>query len=213
MFSHNLRSPIAGLKMLFPLYEMEGDEKGRKDIFENIKLGSSEMFDMIEDLSKILLDYWELENPREEISLQEILDGTLGKLRSEIPEDCQIIGNFDSCPTLYFSKKYIDFAFNELILNSIRFRSDTRGLKISISSYKVGEKSILSFEDNGSGIDIDLHKIDLYKMYKTFHNDDTIPNRGLGIFSLKNQIEMMGGKIKIDGKKDIGFKVTIEILP
>lgn len=213
MFSHNLRSPIAGLKMLFPLYEIENDKKGKEDIFENIKLGANEMFDMIDDLSRVLLDYWELENPKEEVFFQEIMDDTLKNLGSEIPQNSTIVGNFDACPNFLFSQKYLEFGFHELIQNSIRFRSESRPLEIKVSSFKQGEKCILCFEDNGQGIDLDLHKIDLYKMYKTFHSDDSISNRGLGIFSLKNQIEMMGGKIIIDGKKDMGFKVTIEILP
>lgn len=213
MFSHNLRSPIAGLKMLFPLYEMEEDPEGKEDIYENIKLGASEMFEMIEDLSKILMDYWELENPKSEVELKSSFDKSLEKLKPLIPEDAEISGNFEDCKSILYSQKYLDFAFEELIQNSIRYRSPERPLKIVVKSSKLDDKFILSFEDNGQGIDIDRHSIDLYKMYKTFHNDPTIRTRGLGIFSLKNQIEMMGGKIKIEGEKDSGFKVTLELMP
>lgn len=213
MFSHNLRSPIAGLKMLFPLYEMEKEESGKEDIFKNIELGANEMFNMIEDLAKILLDYWELENPKEEVFFQESMNKALENLKEVIPENCEISGLFDSCPKAHYSQKYLDFAFLELIQNSIRFRSPKRDLKINVSSKMENDKCILVFEDNGLGLDLDLHKIDLYKMYKTFHQDQSFSNRGLGIFTLKNQIEMMGGKITIDGKEDLGFKVTIELMP
>lgn len=213
MFSHNLRSPIAGLKMLFPLYKMEKEESGKEDIFQNIEMGANEMFEMIEDLAKILMDYWELENPKEEVFFQGSMDSALQKLEEQIPKNSQIVGFFDSCPKAHYSQKYLDFAFLELIQNSIRFRSPDRDLKINISSHFEDGKSILVFVDNGLGLDLDLHKIDLYKMYKTFHKEKSISNRGLGIFSLKNQIEMMGGKITIDGKKDKGFSVRIELMP
>lgn len=213
MFSHNLRSPIAGLKMLFPLYEMEKDPKGKEDIFENIKLGASEMFEMIEDLSQILMDYRELEKPKEELSLQNTLDKTLELINESLPSNTQIIADFEDCKTVLYSQKYLDFAFKELLQNSIRFRSPHRDLILKITSKKIGEKSILSFADNGPGIDLDLHQIDLYKMYKTFHGSESIRNRGLGIFSLKNQLEMMGGKLKLEGEKEGGFSVNLEFLP
>ena len=141
------------------------------------------------------------------------MNKALENLKEVIPEKCEVRGLFDSCPKAHYSQKYLDFAFLELIQNSIRFRSPKRDLKINVSSKMENDKCILVFEDNGLGLDLDLHKIDLYKMYKTFHQDQSFSNRGLGIFTLKNQIEMMGGKITIDGKEDLGFKVTIELMP
>jgi signal transduction histidine kinase len=69
---------------------------------------------------------------------------------------------------------------------------------------------ILHIEDNGMGIDLDLHGQKLFGMYKTFHTNKDA--RGLGLFITKNQVDAMGGKIEVESEVDKGstFKVFIK---
>ena len=62
-------------------------------------------------------------------------------------------------------------------------------------------------EDNGLGIDLELHGDRLFGMYKTFHKN---PNaRGIGLFITRNQIESQGGIIEVTSKVDQGTRFTI----
>ena len=213
MVSHNLRSPMAGLKMLFPLYEMAQTDEDRQDLFRNIKNGAEELFLMIEELSKLMLDYVELGNKKEEIDFESILNETLAHYEDSELDGAKIESDFSACPKVLYSKKFVKFLFYELISNSLRYRSEERPLILSINSKKEEHRTILTFKDNGIGMDLDKHSDQLLKMYKSFHHNPEITNRAIGHFSIKNQIEMMGGKISLDSEPDRGCTVKITLIP
>ncbi|RKM92730.1 sensor histidine kinase, partial [Aquimarina sp. BL5] len=69
---------------------------------------------------------------------------------------------------------------------------------------------IISFEDNGLGIDLKKHREKLFGMYKTFHRNKD--SRGIGLFITKNQVEALGGKIEVESEVNKGtiFKVYMK---
>jgi signal transduction histidine kinase len=46
-------------------------------------------------------------------------------------------------------------------------------------------------------------------MYKTFHQNTDA--KGIGLFITRNQIEALGGTIKVDSTVNIGTKFTIRL--
>jgi signal transduction histidine kinase len=66
---------------------------------------------------------------------------------------------------------------------------------------------VLYISDNGLGLDLKKHKNALFGMYKTFHKHQN--SRGIGLFITKNQVEAMGGKIKVYSEVNKGttFKI------
>ena len=67
---------------------------------------------------------------------------------------------------------------------------------------------LLSISDNGLGIDLDLHRNNLFKIRKTFHRHPD--SKGFGLFMIKTQIEAMGGKIWAESKPDEGSTFFVE---
>ncbi len=69
---------------------------------------------------------------------------------------------------------------------------------------------MISFEDNGLGIDLKKHKAKIFGMYKTFHKNKD--SRGIGLFITKNQIESLGGRIEVESGVDKGttFKLYLK---
>ena len=68
----------------------------------------------------------------------------------------------------------------------------------------------MTFEDNGIGIDLERYGDKVFGMYKTFHaNPDA---KGIGLFITRNQIESLGGTIKIDSTVNVGTKFTIRLV-
>lgn len=212
MVSHNLRSPMAGMKMLLTLYEMQETDDQKEEVFDNLKKGAVQLFGMVEDLSKIMMDYGELVKEKEAIDLEETLEVVKDQLAGQIQQhgvDIQHI--FNTLPVVVYSRRYLESIFLNMISNSIKYRDEKRPLKITVRSYLDGNKVMLSFADNGVGIDIEKYEDQLFKMYKTFHGKDEKDSKGVGLFMTKNQVEIMGGKITLTSAVDEGTTFYIEL--
>ncbi|MBT8320234.1 MAG: ATP-binding protein, partial [Eudoraea sp.] len=69
-------------------------------------------------------------------------------------------------------------------------------LCLKIKARSKGNDVVVTFEDNGQGIDLERHGSKIFGMYKTFHKHKDA--KGIGLFITKNQIEAMDGKIDIE---------------
>ncbi len=212
MVSHNLRSPIAGMKMLLSLYERMESPEEKEDIVQNIREGAFTLFDMVEDLAAIMLDYKELNKEKEEVWVQEVCDSVLTQLSGQVKSlNAKVKLDFDSCPKVYYSRTYLESIFLNLISNALKYSSPKQRPEIEVRSYVEDNKVMVSVSDNGLGIDLSQHREQLFKMYKTFHRDAGADSKGIGLFITKNQVEMMGGKISVQSKPDEGSTFFVEL--
>jgi sensor histidine kinase regulating citrate/malate metabolism len=65
--------------------------------------------------------------------------------------------------------------------------------------------------DNGLGIDLARYGHQVFKLRKTFHKHPE--SRGVGLFMIRNQIEAMGGEIKVISDVNIGTTFSINFGP
>jgi signal transduction histidine kinase len=105
---------------------------------------------------------------------------------------------------------YFESILLNLMSNSIKYKQKEKNPEIKIVATQEGNQKIITFEDNGCGIDLKRHKDKIFGMYKTFHGNDDA--RGIGLFITKNQIEAMKGKIEIESQVGLGtnFKITFD---
>ncbi|HZJ20457.1 MAG TPA: ATP-binding protein [Pricia sp.] len=105
---------------------------------------------------------------------------------------------------------YLDSIFLNLFTNSIKYSSPERTPVIKIVSAQIKDKTVLTFSDNGLGIDLKRHGDKLFGMYKTFHRNKDA--KGIGLFITKNQIEAMNGCIEVESTVDVGttFKLYFD---
>ncbi len=211
MVSHNLRSPVAGMKMLLNLYDMAKTEAEKEELVSHLKEGAFELFDMVEDLSTVMKDYTKLDQKAEEIMLDEILHKTKSTLAGQIKESNAIITADFEIDVVKYLPIYLESIFLNLISNSLKYASPDRTPKIHVKSYMENYAVMLSFTDNGMGIDTVKNERQLFKMYKTFHRDEQKDSKGIGLFLTKNQIEMLGGKINLESTLGQGSTFSIEL--
>lgn len=95
--------------------------------------------------------------------------------------------------------------FTNLIKNAVQAVEDRDNAKISMSLKKEGENYIISFEDNGSGISLEVQKC-LFQPNFTTKTGGT----GLGLAISKNIIESFGGAISYVNRKNGGACFIIQ---
>lgn len=78
--------------------------------------------------------------------------------------------------------------------------------KIRLTAKVQDEYVVFKVIDNGLGIDMKKYGDKFFQMYKTFHkNEDAI---GIGLFITKNQIESLGGKVKVASEVGVGSEFS-----
>ncbi|MEX0273100.1 MAG: ATP-binding protein, partial [Flavobacteriaceae bacterium] len=91
---------------------------------------------------------------------------------------------------------YLESILNNLFSNAIKFRKQDKNPVIVISAKKQRFFTIVKIEDNGIGIDLDKYKDQIFTPYRT--GTDNSSTRGMGLYLVKYQIELMKGKIEVE---------------
>ncbi len=91
-----------------------------------------------------------------------------------------------------------------------RYLSPTKkNIRIEITATKTTDKIILTFTDNGMGIDLKTNGEKVFELYRRFHSH--VEGKGVGLFMTKVQVETLGGTIGIQSKINEGTTFTIDL--
>lgn len=208
--SHNLRSPVANIIGLGDLlkeesYPAEVREKFQQELLDNVK----RLDNVVQDLNSILQVKVELSAKREPVLLEDLvaaIEAGIGNLMQE--HTVKIITDFEMVPEIQTVQTYLHSIFYNLINNSIKYRHPERNPELYISSEAREGKIVIVFRDNGLGMDLTKKEDQVFGLYKRFHHH--IEGKGMGLFMVKTQVELLGGKISVKSEVGRGSEFTIE---
>jgi len=207
--SHNLRAPLSNLIGLLNLTEdipIENPEL--EEILAGFSKSTHLLNETINDLVKVIIIKDNPSMQKEEVSLKEVFENVFSQLSFQIELHKPIIKlKFDRVPLLNTNKAYIESILLNLLTNSIKYKSENRKLKISIIAEQIDHQVILTFKDNGIGIDLERNRDKVFGLYQRFHNYPD--SKGLGLYLVKSQVETMGGTISIESEVNKGTTFTI----
>jgi len=207
--SHNLRAPVANLNSLMEIYKLTEDEEERLDVFEKfdtvIDRLTLTLNTLIEALKTKISDTKE---ELESIDLNETLDSTIQTLSGSILTSGAIIKeDFTEVSIINYNRIYMDSIFLNLIGNAIKYKAKDRAPEIIVKSKVKNGRNIITFKDNGLGINLERHGHKLFGLNKVFHRHPDA--KGVGLFLTKTQVEAMGGTITATSEVNVGTTFTI----
>ncbi|SHJ67330.1 PAS domain S-box-containing protein [Maribacter aquivivus] len=207
--SHNLRAPVANLNSLMEIYKLSDDDKERLDIFSKfdtvIDRLTLTLNTLIEALKTKISDAQE---ELESVDLNDIFEDTTQILSGSILTSGAVIkGDFTELSTITYNRIYMDSIFLNLIGNAIKYRAKDRVPEIIVKSKIKNGRNIITFKDNGLGIDLERHGHKLFGLNKVFHRHPDA--KGVGLFLTKTQVEAMGGTITATSEVNVGTTFTI----
>lgn len=208
--SHNLRSHTGNLQFMVNMHQESESEEDRAEVFAHIKSISNSLSTTIGHLNEIVKIHTETEQEKKVIEFEEVFKNVLSALQSNIENaNAKIEYDFSKCPVIYYIPAYLESILQNLLTNSLKYRKIERQPVITCRTIKDHDHIYLLFEDNGIGIDMDRYGDKVFGMYKTFHQNPD--SKGIGLFITRNQIESMGGAIKLDSTVNVGTKFTIRL--
>lgn len=210
--SHDLRSPLATLKMLFGLYrEGQLNESELSELLAKLEdtiYTTSVFLDNLLEWSKSQLDGIII-NPsafelgalvRENIKLTEAAVRLKGlKIESFVEENTMV----------YADANMINVVIRNLISNAVKFCSS--GDTITVEAHSNDEKTFLTIKDTGPGIS----EKDLQKLFNLEHNITTSASgdkgHQIGLMLCKDMVEQNKGKIKVESELGKGTIFLVEL--
>ncbi|MEI8075902.1 MAG: ATP-binding protein, partial [Bacteroidota bacterium] len=133
---------------------------------------------------------------------------TISVLNEEISAKNAIVENLvPQNISINYNPAYLESILLNFLTNAIKYASPERQPSIQFKTNTKQHSTELSISDNGLGIDLEKYHDKIFGMYKTFHGNKDA--RGIGLFISKNQVDAMGGTIKVSSELNKGTTFTI----
>lgn len=208
--SHNLRSHSTNMTMLAKFLSEEEDKNELKNINRMISDAAESLSETIAHLNDVVqVKTGALEN-LQSISVLNTIEHIKKSIGGLLEEQGAIVKiNIEKTHFVNAVPAYLESIFLNILTNSLKYSSPDRTPIIEIKSKLKKEVVLITFKDNGQGIDLKRHGDKIFGMYKTFHKHKDA--KGIGLFITKNQIEAMSGSINIESVVDEGTTIFIEL--
>ncbi|SDT40457.1 PAS domain S-box-containing protein [Maribacter dokdonensis] len=208
--SHNLRSHSTNMTMLTKFLNEEKDEDERKNLNRMITSATESLSETIAHLNDVVQVKTGALEKLQSISVLNTINQITKSINGILEEHSAIL-KIDVSKTHFVSAvpAYLESIFLNVLTNALKYRSAERTPVIEIKSRTKKDKVLITFTDNGQGIDLNRHGDKIFGMYKTFHKHKDA--KGIGLFITKNQIESMNGTINIESVVDKGTTMFIEL--
>jgi signal transduction histidine kinase len=206
--SHNLRGPVARLLGLMNLIGMNDNGQEKENLIKLLHQSTLDLDGVLKDLNLIIDSRNELFKVREKILLNDEWMKCYSLLHDYVKPGYQLEAHFEELH-VYSIRAMIQSIFYNLVSNAIKYQSPDRPLHVEVSSYKIPEGVVLQVKDNGLGIDLNRQRENIFKLYKRFHTH--VAGKGLGLYLVKTQLEVLGGKIEVESELNVGsiFKILL----
>ncbi len=208
--SHDLREPLRMISSFLQLLERRYNEQLDEEANEFIEFavnGAKRLDSMINDL----LEYSRVANKEkklDDVDFNKVMSTTYLNLKSAIDENKAELTH-NQLPTILGDEKLMVQLFQNLISNSIKYRSNKRP-KIHISAKKESNQYLFKVRDNGIGMS-PKHLERIFTIFQRLHTNEEYEGTGIGLSIAQKIVHQHGGQIWAESVPEKGstFYFTI----
>ncbi|MBB4569325.1 signal transduction histidine kinase [Rhizobium leucaenae] len=210
--SHEFRTPLAiidGAAQRLLRAKGEVSLQFVRDKAEQIRSSVLRIVDLMESiLAASRMDNGTIQIRHERFPLRAMIESCCHR-QSTITKSHRIISDIDSLPEYIEADKFaLEQVFSNLLSNAAKYAPHQPD--IYVSGWQEGEAVKIVVRDNGVGIDAeDVPKI--FQRYFRARTSTGIPGTGLGLYLVKQIVDLHGGSIEIDSKKGKGTSLIITL--
>ncbi len=210
-FKNSLTS-IYGYNRIIKKKLLDGNYQSLAEISNNIDRLTRNLFGTVETLfSMSLIEQGILDVDRKIFDLvEDALNPVISELEIRLQKKSMRVNIVsDEKKNLYFGDAhFFQLVFRNLIQNAIQYGSKNSQIKIEFSKSD-NYLNIVVFNE-GSGLDQDkLEKI--FDKFSRFHNQSDKANVGIGLYAVKNIIELHKGSITAESESDKWMRFIIRL--
>lgn len=215
MVSHDLKNPLTGIILAADIVKIQSEtykDDKLKEISNKISKTSYKMIDIIKNLLELnAVESGKIQTQFSYVDLTLILNNVVSDAQLNADKKNQIINlsnNFEQYP-VYIDKKLIVQILDNLISNAIKFTHKNKNIYIEL----IDEENYYTIKIKDEGVGIP--ESDLPNMFQKFSKLSSKPtdgedSTGLGLSIVKQLVEIMNGKIKVESELEIGTTFYIK---
>jgi len=205
--SHDLRAPLSSLLGLIALSEREKTTPALAQYLGLMNDSITKLDSFISDITDYSRNL-RLSTVSKKVDLELLANELFTSLAYMSPHKIDFSVKVSGRTNFYSDPDRLKLILNNLISNSIRYRSKSKSLKISIDVKKGREFTSIKVTDNGIGI-AEKYQSKIFNMFYRANDQNT--GSGLGLFIVKETADKLNGKIKLTSKLDRGTIITITL--
>jgi len=207
MIGHDIRNPLQSIMSEIYLSKLEVDSLPEGDAKVSLMESVGSIEENLSYISKIVLDLQDYAKPPkptlEEVAVEKLIEEVISNM--DIPETIQVDFSLeDGSLALKADTTYMKRILTNLISNSIQ--ALTNGGRISISVKRKEGKALLSVEDTGQGIPIEVRDRIFMPLVTTKPK-----GQGFGLAVVKKPTEALDGTVTFESELGKGARFDIEL--
>ena len=211
--SHELRTPLAAILLANDMLTRFGDRASPEERSEYLTTIKEE----VEHLSQMITDILNLSRTEatglayhpEPRSVDVLCLEVVAEVQKSIRSKHKIIFDQPSRPVeAFIDEKLLRHAVTNLLTNAVKY--SPRGGEVHVTLARKRGRITISVIDQGIGIPED----DLPRLFEPFQragNTERISGTGLGLYIVRQAVELHGGKISVDSTLGVGTTFTITL--
>ena len=200
--SHELRTPIARIRLIIEGLFLDDDRPKRKASIQSLKEIAMET-DALLWLAQELLDLSMIESGQAimklvKIPLKQVVDDAIERLGSQAEmKDLTIVSHVPQKYAVLCDADQLRRVLTNLIHNAIKWSPPKEA--ITITAVEEGDEIVISVFDKGPGVPDDLRERVFERFYQADVSRSGDEGTGLGLAICKHIIEAHGGRIRAEG--------------
>jgi len=145
----------------------------------------------------------------EEVDLTEVVAETTQALHLQLADTAAVVTtDFAAAPTLRYVPRNLRTILLNLLANALKYHRPGQPPHVQLRTRLASGRPVLEVQDNGLGIDLDLHRGELFQLFRRFH-PDAASGTGVGLFLVNRLVQAQGGHIEVASQPEVGTTFSI----
>lgn len=193
--THELKSPLASIKLHLETIRLRKPPPDKLERFLDTMLVD---IDRLDNLTSNILMVAKIEQRRRAsrypvVDFSALVSRYMEQQRQNLPEGGNVILDIEDGIAVAIDVEGMETVLRNLFENAILYSIGTPEIRVALR--REGNRCLLSFQDNGKGIDReDLKKI-FRKFYRIRSSGEAIRGTGLGLWIVKSVVKEHGGTV------------------
>ncbi|WP_299461258.1 ATP-binding protein [uncultured Microscilla sp.] len=205
--AHDLKGPLRNQQVLLSMCNLDDTD----EVVQHLKRSISQM--------EVLVRYNLTVNKSNEgnsltiaVELEKVMADILVLLKGIISYyNVSIQADFTKAPSIFYQPLELQSILYNLIHNAIKYRHPNRYPQINVSSNFEGKYVCLKVQDNGQGMHLNSDSPSM--LDKCTQLDTNQEGHGLGLYLVKEFLELRGGRIEMETAPEVGSTFCIFLQP